>query len=73
MKCQEQLNSFGSPPQSRHTITKKGIKKSDMERTLYEEWLHRVRLFSLGKWSQKGDAMELDNEWMIKKPQPKLT
>lgn len=31
-----------------------------MERTLYEEWLNRVRLFSLEKWSQKGDAMELD-------------
>lgn len=31
-----------------------------MERTLYEEWLNTVRLFSLEKWSQKGDAMELD-------------
>lgn len=33
----EELNSFGPPPQSRYTTIKIDIKKSNMERTPYEE------------------------------------
>lgn len=37
MPKHEELNSFGSLPQSRYTTIKKDIKKSNMERTPYEE------------------------------------
>lgn len=70
MPKHEELNSFGSPPQSRYTTMKKDIESTDRERSQYEEWLKRVRLFILGKWSQKENAVELDEIMNEHKTQP---
>lgn len=37
MPKHEELNSFGSPPQSRYTTMKKDIESTDRERSQYEE------------------------------------